>query len=276
MKQIVSWALILGVIALMGCGSSKEATTPTAEERFAHAKALFDDEDYVEALNEFTVVTLQFPGSAVASEAQFYIGECRFARQEYLLAAFEYNQLRRNYPASPRLADAQFKLGASYEHLSPKSTLDQQYTRKAIDEYQTFVEYYPANSRAPEADAKIRELTTKLAKKQIEIARLYRTMGYSKASQFYYDDVIERYHDTEFGPLAYIEKTQLLIDKKKFAEADQQISRFLTLYPNNVLRGQAEELKQEIARNLRAGGTSSVLQQPGGATLAAQDQDVRQ
>jgi outer membrane protein assembly factor BamD len=276
MKQIVRCALIVGVIALMGCGSSNEATTPTAEERFAHAKVLFDDEDYVEAMNEFTVVTLQFPGSAVASEAQFYIGECRFARQEYLLAAFEYNQLRRNYPASPRLADAQFKLGASYEHLSPKSTLDQQYTRKAIDEYQTFVEYYPANSRAPEADAKIRELTTKLAKKQIEIARLYRTMGYSKASQFYYDDVIERYHDTEFGPLAYIEKTQLLIDKKKFAEADQQISRFLTLYPNNVLRGQAEELKQEIARNLRAGGTSSVLQQPGGATLAAQDQDVRQ
>ncbi len=254
MKQVLFCAVLVAALVLAGCGSSKEASIGTAEERFNHAKTLFDEEDYLEAINEFTVVTLQFPGSAFASEAQYYIGECRYARHEYLLAAFEYGQLKRNYPASPRLPDAQFKLAASFEMLSPKTTLDQQYTRKAIDEYQTFVEYYPANSRAPEADAKIRELTTKLARKEIEIARLYAKMDYSKSAQFYYDDVIERYHDTEFGPLAYIEKTRLLIDRKRYAEANTQITRFLSLYPNNVLRSQAEELKAEIDRGLREVG----------------------
>jgi outer membrane protein assembly factor BamD len=251
MARLILLSLVLAAAVLtVGCGSSETTESSSPEVRFNHAKALFDDREYLEAINEFTVVTLQYSGSAFASEAQFYIGECRFKRGEYLLAAFEYNQLKRNYPASPRVPEAQYELALSYYNLSPKSLLDQQYTRKAIDEFQSFVEYYPGNERAVDADAKIRELTTKLAKKAMETARLYSTMAYYKAAQFYYDDVIERYHDTEFGPLAYIEKTELMITRKKFEDADATISKFISLYPNNVLRARADDLKAEAVKGL--------------------------
>lgn len=75
-------------------------------------------------MNEFTVITLQYQGSAFVADAQFYLGECRFAREEFLLAAFEYSVVKRNYPASPRVADAQYKLGICYYSLSPRSSLD--------------------------------------------------------------------------------------------------------------------------------------------------------
>lgn len=248
----LSAASVVLVLLLAGCGSTEKTQIGTAEERFAHAKQLYDEGDYLEAISEFTVVTLQFSGSAHASEAQFYLGECRFARGEYLLAAFEYQQLRRNYPASPRSAEAQYKLGLCYYRLSPKIVLDQQYTRKAIDELQSFVEYYPGDPHAVEADSLIHEMNTKLALKQIQTARLYSTLGYVKAAIFYFDDVIERYHDTEFGPLAYIEKTQFLFDRKRYAEADAVISRFISLYPASVLRGKADQLKEKITSALRA------------------------
>ncbi len=246
----IAVALSFLLLAGSGCGSGEQAATATAEQRFQHAKALFDDGNYVEALNEFTVVTLQFSGSAYASDAQFYLGECRYNREEFLLAAFEYLQLKKNYPASPRVPEAQYKLAMSYYNLSPKVNLDQQYTRKAIDEFQTFLEYYPGNPHAPDADQKVRELTSKLARKAIQTARLYVTLGYTKAALFYYDDVIERYHDTEFGPLAYVEKAEFLLQKKRYADADSVITKFLTLYPNNVLRSRAEEVKHEIAQQL--------------------------
>jgi TolA-binding protein len=41
---------------------------------------LFDKEDYLEAINEFTIITLQFQGSQHAADAQFYLGDCRFKR----------------------------------------------------------------------------------------------------------------------------------------------------------------------------------------------------
>lgn len=238
---------------LAGCGSSEAVKELTADDRFKHAKALYDDRDYLEAINEFTVITLQNQGSSVAPEAQYYLAECRFDRGEYLLAAFEYQVLRRNYPASPRAGDAQYKLGLCYYNLSPRSYLDQEYTRKAIDEFQSFVEYYPQNQNVPDADAKIKELTIRLAKKQYDTARLYSVMEYYKAALMSYDEVIEKYHDTEYAPLAYEGKIDLLMSRHHYREAKEEIDRFLAKNPNSVLRNRFETQAKTAEREIQLG-----------------------
>jgi outer membrane protein assembly factor BamD len=252
--------LLVGLaVVAAGCGSSeKAASSMNAEERFAHAKALFDDGDYLEAINEFTVITLQYQGSAHAADAQFYLGECRFNRAEYLLASFEYSVVKRNYPASLRVPEAQFKLAMSYYELSPRSSLDPQYTRKAIDEFQTFVEYYPSNPLVPEGDAKIKDLTNRLAKKQYETARLYTKMEYYKAALVYYDDVIDRYHDTEYAPVAYLDKAELLLSRHRYREARETLEAFTARFPQSVLQSRADslwkQLDREAPRSGQAGG----------------------
>jgi outer membrane protein assembly factor BamD len=251
MKTMILWASVgLFLLSVAGCGSSAPQTTQTPEERFARAKALFDKEDYLEAINEFTVITLQNQGSSFAPDAQYFLGECRFQRGEYLLAAYEYSVLKRSYPASPRVADGQYKLALSYYSLSPKPPLDQQYTRKAIDEFQTFAEYYPGHPLAPDADQKIKELNSRLAKKQYETAILYGKMNYYKAAILSYDVVIEKFHDTEYAPLAFLGKAEILMSRERYAEAATEITRFLDRYPNSVLRGRAEELKKSIDKEL--------------------------
>jgi outer membrane protein assembly factor BamD len=226
-------------------------TETTAEMRFEKAKALFDDEDYLEAINEFSVITLQHQGTAYADDAQYYLGECRFQRGEFLLAAFEYQQLMRNMPASPLVPDAQYKLGFCYYELSPKSSLDQQYSLKAIDEFQSFVEYYPGNPFATDAEQKIKELNSKLAKKEYDTARLYATLEYYRASVIYYDLVIEKYHDTDYAPLAYIGKAEALVERKRFLEARKVLERFLSLFPGNVLQSRATRMLEDIDERLR-------------------------
>jgi len=125
-REFAAGVLVFGVatLVLYGCSSADVTTVMTVEDRFAHAKQLFENRDLLEAINEFTVITLQYQGSAVAPEAQYYLGECRFSRGEYLLAAFEYSVVKRNYPASARVADASYKTALCYYNLSPKSTLD--------------------------------------------------------------------------------------------------------------------------------------------------------
>jgi outer membrane protein assembly factor BamD len=251
MKTMIIRAVVgVFLLSMAGCGSSAPQPTQTPEERFARAKALFDKEDYLEAINEFTVITLQNQGSAFAPDAQYYLGECRFQRSEYLLAAYEYSVLKRSYPASPRVADAQYKLALCYFMIAPKPPLDQQYTRKAIDEFQTFAEYYPGHALAPDADQKIKELNTRLAKKQYETAILYGKMNYYKAAILSYDVVIEKFHDTEYAPLAFLGKTEILMSRDRYTEASAEIAKFFDRYPNSVLRGRAEELKKSIEKEL--------------------------
>jgi outer membrane protein assembly factor BamD len=266
--RVAQYTVLVALIALAagaifgGCSSSEQTTTLSGEDRYARGKALLDDGDYLEAINEFTVVTLQYQGSAVADAAQFSLGECRFRREEYLLAAFEYQQLLRNMPASPLVPDAQFKIGLCYYHLSPKASLDQEYTRKAIDELQTFVEYHPAHEKAVEAEQLIKQLTGRLAKKSYEIARQYATLDYPKAAVFYFDDVIEKYHDTEYAPLAYLGKTRVLLDRRKYSDALQTITTFLEKFPQSEFLKEALLLKSAAERELAPG--SPLRGQPGG------------
>ena len=246
-------ALILAAaLALLmgGCGSEKVTQTPGAEELFAKAKTEYDDGNYLEAIEDFNHVTLQYQGSGFASQAQFYLGECRFQRNEFLLAATEYDILKRNYPASPLVPEAQYKLALSYFNLSPRSYLDQKYTKKAIDEFQTFVEYYPANPHAADADTKIKELNNRLAKKLYDDAKQYERLDYYTAALIYYNDVIERYHDTEYAPLAELDKVELLIGRKRYLEARTELARFFDRYPQSVLKARADRLKESLDKEL--------------------------
>lgn len=249
-REILIACVCFAAIVEIGCGSSAPQTTMTPEERFARAKALYENGDYLEAINEFTVLTLQSQGSTVAPDAQYYLGECRFAREEFELAAFEYSVVKRSYPASPRVPDAQYKLGLCYYNKSPRSALDQQYTRKAIDEFQTFLEYYPSHAMATDAAAKIKELNIRLAKKQFETGKLYARMEYYRAALLSFDAVIEKYHDTEYAPLALLEKADVLISRDRYSEARTEITRFLDRYPNSVLRARADDLLKSADRGI--------------------------
>jgi outer membrane protein assembly factor BamD len=209
------------------------------------------------------VITLQYQGSAVAADAQFYLAESRLQREEYLLAAFEYGVLRRNYPASPRAGEAQYKIGLCYYNLSPRSSLDQKYTRRAIDEFQAFVEYNPTSEFALEAEKKISELTNRLAKKQYDVARLYETMGYSRSALLSYDVVIEKFHDTEYAPRAYLDKADLLIRREQWQEALVTIQAFLAKYPGSEYRDAGLRLLDEVEQEIRSSATTTDAQSRG-------------
>jgi outer membrane protein assembly factor BamD len=244
---VVKHLALIMLVVLAGCGGSKQVVdTTSAEVRFEKAKALFDKEDYLDAINEFQAITLQFPGATLADDAQYYLAECHFKRGEYILAAYEYQELKRSYAASPLVPDAQFKLGMCYYELSPSSKLDQQYTVKARDELQAFVEYYPSNDSAVSAARYIEELTDRLAKKKFETAQLYSIMEYYRAAVIYYDDVIENYHDTQYAPPAYIGKIKALIARNKYRDASLEVNKFISTFPNSVFRGQADDLKKRI------------------------------
>ncbi len=250
MAELRRVGIIMFTALIAACGTTQEVVVPTAEQRFEQAFELFNDGDYQDAIDQFSVITLQHQGSSVADDAQFYLGESRFERNEYLLAAFEYQQLRRNMPASSFVAQAQYKLALCYYNLSPKSSLDQEYSLKAIDEFQRLVEYYPGSEYAPFGEEKIVELTAKLARKEYDTAQLYATMEYYRAATLYYDFVIERYHDTEYAPLAYLGKAEALLGRNMLIEARRTVLKFLEAYPNSEDRSSAERLLERIEDRL--------------------------
>jgi outer membrane protein assembly factor BamD len=236
---------------ITGCGSSEATKQMSAEERYELGMKAFKEEDYLAAIEEFKVVSLQYQGSNVADSAQFYMAECRFRREEYILAAFEYDILLRTMPSSTFVSRARFRRATCFLELSPKPILDQNYSRKAIDEYQAFLEYHPTDSLVSMAEQRINELNTKLAQKDFENGMTYMHMEYYKAAMYYFDVVLDKYHDTPYAEQALLKKAEALTNRKKYAEAKEALERFREKYPTSVLKSDADKLNSDIDAGLR-------------------------
>lgn len=254
-----NYFLISSAILLLfwSCSSTQDLSNLSADERLATAVKLYEEEEFEDAATEFEALLLQYPGSSIVDDAQYYLGMCKFQREEYILAAFEFSKLIKNMPASEFVANAQFMLAESYYELSPDYTLDQKYTKKAIEEYQAFIDFFPLNEKVAEAERKISELNDKLARKEFTIAGIYEKLDYYTASLKYYDAVVEIYHDTQYAPLALYRKIKLLMDREREDEALKEIRKFITMYPEDKNFIEIEELKNSLEAKLKGGFSSN-------------------
>ncbi|MDP4115607.1 MAG: outer membrane protein assembly factor BamD [Bacteroidota bacterium] len=240
--------LLLFSFILFGCAGSLDTSNMSPEDRLAHAMKLYNDESYEDAIKEFEPLVMQFPGHAIVDQAQYYLGMSRFNRKEYILAAYEFSKLINNMAASKLLPDAQFMLGECYYQLSPDFSLDQKYTKKSIQEFQSFVDFFPNHERTKTAEAKISELNDKLAYKEYNSAYIYERLEYYNAALYYYNNVVETYHDSKYASLALFNRINILVMKSRNAEALKEIAKYMDRYPDTADYPKVAEIKKSLEK----------------------------
>lgn len=240
---------VIGIL-LWGCSSSVNLSDLSPEEHLKYAIKMYDEEDYEAAMKEFESILLQYSGSTLVDDAQYYLGLTRYKREEYIIAAYEFSKLVKNMPASPFVPDAQFMLAESYFGLSPNFNLDQVYTNKAIAEYQAFIDFFPLDEKVSQAEEKIKELNLKLARKNLSIANIYQKLSYYTASIKYYSIVVENYHDTKYAPVALYNKILLEIERENEKDALKDIDQFVRLYPDDQNYAEVIELKKSLEEKI--------------------------
>jgi len=244
MKKIFLSLIIL--VSLWGCSSTVDTTGFTAEEHLQYAQKLLADGDYEIAVKEFQSILLQYMGNPVSDDAQYFLGITYYKREQYLLAAYEFSKLIRNIPTSEFVQDAQFMLADSYYQQSPNFQLEQSYTKKAVEEFQAFIEFFPTHPKVAEAEKKIQELNKKFAQKEFHSAEIYEKMEYYNAAIKYYTQVYETFHDTEFAPKALYRKIKLLVEKNRIDESLRSIVDYLEKYPKDNKIDELKKIKEEL------------------------------
>ncbi len=245
---ILAGFLLLMALFVAYCATTKHKVLMTPEARLKHAIELFNKGHYLDAKTELTIIVLNYPGSSVVDEAQYYLAESHFKLKEYILAAAEYEKLIRNYPDSKYADKARYKIGLCYYELSPNYGLDQKYTLKAIDEFQRFLEDYPNSPLRKDVEEKLKKCREKLAKKDYKAAELYRKMSEWRAAEIYYRSVEDKYYDTSFGPKALFWIGESQYHLGKLDEAAATFQSYLNKFPKGEYAGRAERRLKQIAK----------------------------
>jgi outer membrane protein assembly factor BamD len=242
--------LVITALLVLSCGSSDKSDIKTDDPDQAMKIAMknYDKRDYLQAIDDFSLIKIKFSGTRVADKAQYYLAMCYFNRKEYILAASEFENLLKNYSSSTYAIQGRFQLAMCYYGMSPDYSLDQTYTKYAITEFQNFIELFPNDKNVPDAELKIKELRNKLAYKQLKNADLYMVMDNYRAAIYYYESILQDYFETDWADDALYGKIQALLKKNKSEDALKEIERFEKKFPKSNLLSKVETTKSNIKK----------------------------
>jgi outer membrane protein assembly factor BamD len=249
MHKIKKLVILLAIaFTFVYCGQTAYNTRGLEQyDQFQFAKKLFNDGEYKESQIVFDRIARLNIVSEWSDSAQYLLGEAYFKDKSYILAQSEFDRLVRGLPGSLLVKDAYFKIAQCYFMLSPKSSLDQDYSLKAIQAYDRFLAQYPFDTTYKEIinDNKDK-LTDKLAKKEFEIAHLYYKMGDYGAAIVYYDFILTNpeYYNSSYAKKALYEKALSQKKLKKFKEAQESLQIFLEQFTEE------DSLREKVRQNM--------------------------
>lgn len=189
-KMKKSLLLLAAVLMLASC-SEYQKVLKKAEpgEKYALAEKLYNEgkeegkrSKFRKALRLFEQIIPQYRGKPQGERVSFLFADTYYELGDNYLAGYQFERFTQSYPNSDRVEEAAFKSAKSYYELSPRASLDQTDTFKAIAELQKYIDKYPNGQYLDEANQLATELRVKLEKKAYDIAKQYHhTSNYKSA-----------------------------------------------------------------------------------------------
>lgn len=149
----------IGILLLLVIVLSTAQTFAAPAQRQDSTRHLYDrimeefkHRDYDAAMAGFRLFLELHGQSALAANAQYWIGECQFRTRRYRDALQSFYDVVANYPFSPKLPASTLKLGQTYTKLK-----DQENARLMFDRV---VDQYPDSAEAEVARKAIEAMTT--------------------------------------------------------------------------------------------------------------------
>lgn len=239
-----------------------EAITP----KYDLAEKYYKEENYKKAKPLLEQVAPKYVGKPQGERIVFFLADCYFKTEDYYLAGYQFERFVKSYPRSDKMQEASFLSAKSYYKLSPRYSLDQTDTDKALAKLQAFINTYPESEFFEEANAMAQELTTKKEKKALEIAKQYNKLGefnypiLQSAITAFDNFVIDNpgsvyreealYYRIEAATHLAMNSTENK-KKERLEDALNSYKTLLRYFPETQFKKEANHLSEKIQKELR-------------------------
>jgi outer membrane protein assembly factor BamD len=189
-------AVLASAGLLAGCGASTLPPITNPAQRLAVARQLSNEGECVVAIDLLKTYIATSAGSAEVDQAIYFLAECYMKTKDHVSAAIEYERLVRDYPESDSAAAAAFRLGDALFGQTRSIDFDQEFTVRAIRQWDGYLRAFPGDWRNADAEARVMSARTRLAQKALDTAELYLKLRLYEPARVYFRMVVDEYGDT--------------------------------------------------------------------------------
>ncbi|MDM9631950.1 outer membrane protein assembly factor BamD [Robiginitalea aurantiaca] len=266
--KIARYSVILFFgLVVFSCSEYQKALKDTdVSRRYEYAQKMYDEGDYKKANRLFEAIAPQFVGKPQGERVMFFLADSYYQIGDYNFAGYQFERFLKSYPRSDKAPEAAFLGAKSYYMLSPRYSLDQTDTDKALTKLQLFINAYPESENLPEANAMAQELTTKKEKKAFEIAKQFVKLGeyyvldYNLSAISSLDNFVNDHPGSIYREEALFQKFRATVNlavnstfrkrKERLDEALVAYENLMRSYPETEFSDDAEKLYEVLQEEL--------------------------
>jgi outer membrane protein assembly factor BamD len=164
----------------------------------------------------FTKVVENSTYGPIAPKAQYKLGLVLKGLERFDESEEAFNKVVTNYPDSEWVEPAKFQIASCRAALSRGPEYDSGSANEAKEKFESFLKDHPDAVLSKEAEQNISKLREKEAASNYNIALFYEKQKAYPSARIYYNEVVDKYSDSNWAPKAQ-EKLKALdkLEKKK-------------------------------------------------------------
>lgn len=238
-------------LALAGCSAGTIPPVSSEPERLVYARRAMDRREYNVAIELLKTYIANNAGSREVDEAIYRLGMCYLRTREFASAQVEFERLLRDYPESDSSGSASFRLGESLWGQSRPPDFDQDFTQKALDQWQSFLRSYPDHWLAADGHRRVAAARQRLATRLADVGMLYLKLKQPRPARFYFQKLADEYADTTRIADARLGLALCLAQERKIPEAIAALQAFEQEVPGGRLHERAVKERKRLERQRR-------------------------
>jgi outer membrane protein assembly factor BamD len=240
--------LIFSSFILISC-AEKEFDPADPAGSFAIAREPYDDKNWEIATRRLSEFKSRFPYSRFAAQAELMIADAQYELENYEEANVAYDQFVKLHPKHEKVDYAMYRIGETFWVQAPEEEdREQEYTQKAIVEWEKLIAQTPDSPYAAKAKASIEAGRERIARSFEFIAKFYCKQEIYHACAFRAELLADRFPQyKDLQKAAYLMASESL-EKLSTQKAEDQKSDknlyFKALSPAELL-AKSKEMKKK-------------------------------
>lgn len=263
MRKFPFLFVTLALFMFASCKSTHEKLMASKDINYKLQKAneYYDQKKYFKANEVYETLMPVFRGTKNYEELYYRYCYSFYYQDDYLSASYQFKNFIENFPKSPKADECEFMYATCMYKLSPKFSLDQSSTYKAIEALQSYINTHPGSKNLVEANSYIDICRAKIEKKDANAARLYFNIGEFKSSSIAYKAMIESYPESRAldyyqlmvvkSYFKYAESSIRDRQEERYAEAVNAYNQMLEYTPNSSYLKEAEQFFAAAQKSIK-------------------------
>lgn len=203
----------------------------------------------------------QYRGKPQGEPIAYAIADSYYQLGDHFNAGYQFERFTKAYPNSDKKEEAAFKEAKSYYEISPKYTLDQHDTDKALLKLQHYIREHTAGEHVAEANTLVSDLRDKLEKKKFKIAELYYHQDDYRSAIAAMEVFIKENPGSNYSEKAYFYKMDAQhtlasrsvesLMEERLNKTKKNAEDYIKYFPEGEYYEEAKEVEEEVIKQLK-------------------------